>query len=323
MAFNLEEFAKKYYVHPETIDFLKARQADGSRPYYEIGVEAARKASAFVSAKYGGSISFDGTEQEFIVPSPFDTEGIPITLYRPAACDYLTATPMLVYFHGGGNTIGSRQTYETVCKFLARESPCIVVNVEYRLAPEHKFPANHDDAKCVVEWVAINKETLGGTVNSKLGVAGDSAGGRLAAVVCHEAKGLIDFAVLIYPNVSCMFEHPSVQEFHDGPSLTWNVINWFMENYISEEEKSTVRASPIRNKDFSQLPPTLMIIAELDPLRDGCYDYYEKLKSANVNVVARTIKGVPHGFFSLRVAFKETCKEAHTMVVQFIQQFVA
>ncbi|KAL4217790.1 hypothetical protein ACF0H5_022528 [Mactra antiquata] len=320
MSFDFEKFVSTYFVHQETIDFYKARSQDNVKPYYEVGVEEARKTSLATALKYSGNVELDGEEKDIVVPSPYDKDGIPVTLYCPAACDNLPAPTILVYFHGGGNTIGSRKTHVTVCKILARDSPCIVANVEYRLAPEHKFPANNDDAKCVVEWMAANKSVVGGSKESKLGVAGDSAGGRLSAVVSHEAYQLIDFAVLIYPNVSCRFEHPSVVEFGEGPSLSKLTINWFMEQYITEKDLDDARASVIRNKEFSYLPPTLIIVADLDTLRDGCYAYYEKLKEAGVKVEMKTVKGVPHAFWSLQGAFKETCKEAHGAAVKFIQQ---
>ncbi|XP_053408255.1 carboxylesterase NlhH-like isoform X2 [Mercenaria mercenaria] len=320
MSFNFEEFLKKYYVHPETIDFFKARLADNVQPYYEVGVEEARKQSIAAALKYGGSINLEGTEKEFIVPSPHCKDGIPVTVYKPSSCEQLAAPGIVVYYHGGGNTVGCRQTHATVCKIIARDTPCIVVNVEYRLAPEHKFPANVDDSTCALKWVAANKTTIGGNSNSKLGVSGDSAGGKLSAIVCHEAKNKVDFAVLIYPNVSMYFKHPSVEEFRDGPIVSKEVLDWFVDQYITEADKSNPRASVILNKDFSYLPPTQIIVADLDPLRDGCYEYYEKLKEAGVKVELNTIKGVPHAFWSLPVAYKETCGEAHAAAVKFIKE---
>ncbi|XP_060564558.1 ethyl acetate hydrolase-like isoform X1 [Ruditapes philippinarum] len=319
MSFNFEEFVKKYYVHPETIEFFKARLADNVQPYYEVGVEEARKQSVAAAIKYGGTVNLDGKETEFIIPSPHCKDGIPVTVYKPSSCDTLPAPGILVYYHGGGNTVGCRKTHETVCKILARDSPCIVVNVEYRLAPEHKYPANIDDSTCALQWVAANKATIGGNVNSKLGVSGDSAGGKLAAIVCHEAKDLVDFAVLVYPSVSYAAVYPSHKEFKDGPVLSTPIMKWFTDQYITDEDKNKPRASVILNKDFSYLPPTQIIVADLDPLRDGCYAYYEKLKQAGVKVELKTIKGVPHAFWSLTAAYKENCREAHAAAVKFIQ----
>lgn len=320
MSFDFEAFLKKYYVHPETIEFFKARLADNPKPYYEIGVEEARKTSIEAAAKYGGFVDLEGNETEYIIPSPYDKDGIPVTVYKPISCDKLDAPGIVVYFHGGGNTVGCRKTHESVCKIIARDTPCIVVNVEYRLAPEHKFPANVDDCKCAVEWVAANKTTIGGKPGSKLGVCGDSAGGKLAAIVCHEVTKLVDFAVLVYPSVSYKDHFPSQKEFENGPVLSKEVMAWFVEQYIEDADKSNPRASVILNKDFSYLPPTQIIVADLDPLRDGCYAYYEKLKDAGVKVDLKTIKGVPHAFWSLAGAYKETCKEAHEAAVKFIRE---
>ncbi|WAR18907.1 LIPI-like protein [Mya arenaria] len=299
------KFVNKYKPHKETLDFFLARAADGVQPYFEIGVDKARQASIEASEKYGGN-------------------GIQVTVYAPSSCKADDSPTILAYFHGGGNVIGCRKTHQTICKIIAKESPCIVVNVEYRLGPEHRFPANHDDAKTLVQWLAKNKAAVGGDAGSRLGVCGDSAGGRISAVVCHEAADIIDFAVLIYPNVSCRFEHPSVSEFKDGPGVTWTTIEWFMENYFERKsDMGTPRASPLQHADFGKLPPTLIIVAELDPLRDGCHAYEEKLRTAGIPVELQTIKGVPHAFWSLTGAFRETGKEAQSYAVDFIRKFKA
>jgi len=320
MSFDFEAFVKKYYVHPETIAFFLARAAENPKPYYDVGVEEARRTSLEVCTKYSGPDNFDGTETEVIIPSPEVPEGLPSSVYRPKACDNLEAPPIVVYFHGGGNTVGSRKSHEATCKAIASQVPCIFVNVEYRLSPEHKYPANLDDTVVAVTWVAANKTAVGGTSSSKLGVSGDSAGARLAAVACHEIKQGIDFEVLVYPSVGGG-PWPSMQEFEEGPVLAKPTYEWFLAQYgVPESEYGSARASVILNKDFSYLPPTLIIVADLDPLRDGCYAYHEKLKEAGVKVELKTIKGVPHAFWNLPGAFPETCGEAYNVTVDFIRR---
>lgn len=318
MDFDIDEFIKKYDVHDETVAFLRAAAAAGAQPYYEIGVEAARQSFYERNELMAGKTEFEGSEQDIIIPSSDVKDGLPITVYKPKTCDSLQAPAILVYFHGGGHVVGSRKTHETVCKILARDSSCIVVNVEYRLAPEHKFPADHDDANCVVAWVAKNKTVVGGAADSKLGVCGDSAGGTLAASACHELHQLIQFAVLIYPSVDCI-PYPSAKEFRDGPVISTEIIKWYTAQYIKEEEMTSPRCSVIRQKEFHYLPPTIIIVAELDPLRDGCHAYYDVLKKAGVDVEITTVKGVPHGFWSWPALFKQTCSEAHGAATKFIK----
>ncbi|KAL4224206.1 alpha/beta hydrolase fold [Mactra antiquata] len=196
MSFDLDHYIETYEVHPETVAFLKSRSTSGARAYEEVGVEEARENALQTAKKYGGHFEFRGKENEIVVPASSLTDDIPVTVYIPDVCGQTSyPLPLLVYFHGGGNVTKCRKTHETVCRILASKTPCIVLNVEYRLAPEHKFPANHHDAKRVVEWTAENKTLVGGTKDSKLGVAGDSAGGYISAVVCHETKSLIDFAL--------------------------------------------------------------------------------------------------------------------------------
>lgn len=319
MSFDLKSYIETYNPHRETVDYLKGKSEAKSDERY--AVETTREAARKTAQQYGGHVEFNGTENEHIIPPSTNTDTIPVTIYKPESevCDKSTV-PIVVYFHGGGNVIKSRKTNENVCKLLARDTPCIVVNVEYRLAPEHKFPANNDDAKRAVEWVSENKKEVGGESDSKIGVAGDSAGGRLAAVVCHDAFSLIDFAILVYPKVDFTKGYKSTEEFRFGPLLPKRRSDWYAEQYISEEDKSLPRASVILSKDFSYLPPTLIIVAEHDQLRDGCYEYHDKLKAAGVPVQLELIKGVPHSYWSLPGAFKQNCQITNTFISDFIRR---
>ncbi|XP_045169982.2 carboxylic ester hydrolase LipN-like [Mercenaria mercenaria] len=299
MSFDLKSYIQLYNPHQETVDFLKARASRDAKPSFEDGVTAVREAAIKTSKDFGGNVDFSGIEKEILIPPSTTTDTLPITSYKPDTSERSSALPIVVYFHGGGNVTKSRKTNENVCRILANDVPCIVVNVEYRLAPEHKFPKNNEDAKRAVEWVAKNQEVVGGTSDSKLGVVGDSAGGRLAAVVCHEAYTLIDFAILVYPKVDYTKTYKSTEEFRFGPLLPKKRSDWYAHQYIKEDDRCLPRASVILNKDFSYLPPTLIIVAEHDQLRDGCYEYYEKLKASGVTAQIELIKGVPHSFWSL------------------------
>ncbi|XP_062615056.1 ethyl acetate hydrolase-like isoform X2 [Saccostrea cucullata] len=192
---SFDKFKPKYKIHSETENYFKLRAEAGAKPYDQLTVEEAREGNIANAKRFAGTTEFEGTVKEFTVPSKQCSDGIPITVYRSKQCDLCVAPSVFVYFHGGGNVVGCRQTVDTICRIFSRDAPCVVVNVEYRLAPEHKWPANHEDAICVVRWVKMNKGLLGAVNESTVGVGGDSAGGRMAAMVCHELHE-IDYQVI-------------------------------------------------------------------------------------------------------------------------------
>ncbi|KAL5009000.1 hypothetical protein ScPMuIL_014581 [Solemya velum] len=318
MSVNLGDLKEKYKVHAETLEYVQIRSEANVKPYDELSVEEAREASLKVVQLFAGNIEFDGTVKEFPVPSIHCTDGIPVTVYRSKTCDSVVAPSVFVYFHGGGNVIGSRKAVDVICRYFSDKAPCVVVNVEYRLAPEYKFPANHEDAKSVLRWLKESLIFTGAVNESTIGVGGDSAGGRIAATACHEVKN-ISYQVLIYPNVDMRFDYDSVREFENGPVLSKEQLDWFISHYLPESERENPRASPILQPKFDHLPPALFIVAELDPLRDMSYAYSEKLKKAGVPTTVFPVKGVTHGFFHLPGHFKDCCDRAHLKVANFIK----
>lgn len=315
---SFDKFKPKYKIHEETENYFKLRAEAGAKPYDQLTVEEAREGNVANAKRFAGTTEFEGTVKEFTVPTKHCSDGIPITVYRSKHCDLCVAPSVFVYFHGGGNVVGCRQTVDTICRIFSRDAPCVVVNVEYRLAPEHRWPANHEDATCVVRWVKMNKSLLGATNESTVGVGGDSAGARLAATVCHDLPE-IDYQVLVYPNVDLRRNYKSAEEFAEMPGLTKKMVDWFTEKYIDEKDITNPKASAILQKKFSGLPPALIILAELDQNRDQGYAYHEKLKEAGVKSQIFTVKGVTHGFFHLPGHFKECCLRAHEKVSKFIK----
>ncbi|XP_033733979.1 AB hydrolase superfamily protein C1039.03-like isoform X1 [Pecten maximus] len=317
---DLEELKQKYKFHDETLSYFKLRAEAGFGSYPNApSVEAARDINLQVTKKFAGEIEFDGSEKEFNVPSPYVPDGIPVTVYKSKNCSLVVAPSIFVFFHGGGNVVGSRQTCDVICKLFSRDAPCVVVNVEYRLGPEHLFPASNDDAKCVVRWVSMNKSLLGAVNNSTVGVGGDSAGGQLAATVAHQLHSVVNYQILIYPNVDYRRQYASQEEFENFPGLSKEMTQWFSKNYIDDSKKETVLASPILNEKFNCLPPAMIILAEFDVLRDAGYAYHEKLKKAGIRSQTFCVKGVTHGFFHLPGHFKESCQRAHEKVCKFIK----
>ncbi|KAJ8308432.1 hypothetical protein KUTeg_013306, partial [Tegillarca granosa] len=290
MALEFDEIKKKYKFHEETESFFELKAKNNIKPYTELSLEEAREANLNGAKLFGGETEFDGTIKEYFVPSIDCEVLIPVTVYRSRKCSSVVNPSVFIYFHGGGNVVGTRQTVDTICKIFSRDAPCVVVNVEYRLGPEHRFPASCDDAKCVVRWAMMNKGLLGTPNNSVVGVGGDSAGGRLAAVVCHEVEN-IAYQVLIYPSIDFRRHlYKSTEEFTNMPGLTMDMVKWFNDRFIDESDFENPRA---------YLPPTLFILAELDMLKDQGVAYHEKLKEAGVKSQTFTVKGVPHGFFHL------------------------
>ncbi|XP_062593609.1 ethyl acetate hydrolase-like isoform X4 [Saccostrea cucullata] len=315
---SFDKFKPKYKIHAETENYFKLRAEAGAKPYDQLTVEEAREGNIANAKRFAGTTEFEGTVKEFTVPSKQCSDGIPITVYRSKQCDLCVAPSVFVYFHGGGNVVGCRQTVDIICRIFSRDAPCVVVNVEYRLAPEHKWPANHEDAICVVRWVKMNKGLLGAVNRSTVGVGGDGEGSRMAALVCHEVPDL-GYQVLVYPSVDLRRNYKSAEEFAEMPGLTKKMVDWFMDQYIDRSEMGNARASPLLQTNFNTLPPALVIIAELDALRDEGIAYHEKLKEAGVKSQIFTVKGVTHGFFHLPGHFEECCRRAHEKVCKFIK----
>ncbi|XP_071080391.1 ethyl acetate hydrolase-like [Haliotis cracherodii] len=312
------EAGQKYKIHEETLAFFRQQKERGARPYPELSVEEAREANLQTSLFYAGDTEFKGSIKEFTVPSVHCPEGVAVSVYKDSICP-LTA-PVLVYFHGGGMVVGSRQAYDVTCKLIARDTPCIVVNTEYRLAPEHRFPAQFKDVECVTRWVCMNKALIGASNSSRVGVGGDSAGGNLAASVCHHVN--VDFQVLVYPMTDHTCSQPSFGEFATTPGLNQSMIQWFQDlHFSSPEEVKDPRYSPLLHKDFSRLPPAIFVIAELDPLRDCGYAYRDKLSSAGVTTDCITLQGAPHAFFHMPGNYEVNCRLSYEAVTRFIRKF--
>ena len=210
--------------------------------------------------------------------------------------------PLIVYFHGGGWVLGSLETHDGICRSLAVGVDAVVVSVDYRLAPEHRFPAAVDDAYAALVWAAGCAESLGADA-SRLVVAGDSAGGNLAAVLAQMARTAgpeITFQLLVYPVTDHEFTSASMEENATGYYLTRNMMRWFYELYLHDEQDADdVRVSPLRARDLAGLPPAYVMTAEYDPLRDQGIAYAAAMAVAGVPVATRQSPGLFHGFFSM------------------------
>ena len=224
---------------------------------------------------------------------------IPIRVYTPTGDGPF---PLLVFFHGGGWVVCNLDTHDNVCRNLANAAGCVVVSVDYRLAPEYKFPAAPEDCYAATQWVAANASRLNGDA-SRIAVGGDSAGGNLATVVALMARDQggppLLFQLLIYPVTDATGSSPSMIENADGYGLTREDMIWFTNHYLNnEDEQQNPLASPLLAPNLNGLPPALIITAEYDPLRDEAELYGQRLKDAGVPVTTTRYNGAIHGFVS-------------------------
>ncbi|KAH9488539.1 hypothetical protein Btru_062189, partial [Bulinus truncatus] len=314
-------FAEKYKIHEESYEFVRLMLAAGKKPQSELGVEKSREIAKKMSKDFGGCAKFDGEQREIIIPSPYSSSGIPATIYKPA---FVAEVPVImIYYHGGGLVLCSRETHEEALKVIASRSGIIIVNVEYRLLPNPQSPqAPFDDVVVAAKWILENKEAVGGKRNSKVGVGGDSAGGQLAASVTNEVQGL-DFQILIYPMADTNSSNPTFEEFKNAPGLSRESLNWFFQNSLFQipDYKTNPRINVMARTNTKLSPPALILLAELDPLRGCGLDYAEKLKAAGVKVQCKVIEGVPHLFFNMMGVFPKKTNEAYTDIVNFLKQY--
>ena len=231
---------------------------------------------------------------------PVEGGEITVRLYAPAG---VGPHPVLVFYHGGGWVIGDLYTHDGLCRSIVNAAGCAVASVDYRLAPEFKFPIAVDDSYAALKWVAANGPRLG-LDSARLAVGGDSAGGNLAAVMALLARDRrgprILLQVLVYPVTNCDFGTASYAENATGYVLTTEDMRWFWRHYLSREEQGReVTASPFRAKSLADLPPALVMTAGCDPLRDEGEAYAARLRDAAVAVTLTRYPGMFHGFLRM------------------------
>ncbi len=253
---------------------------------------------------------------DFRIPSR-DGFALPARLYAPSTAKL----PLLLYLHGGGFTVGSIATHDTLCRVLAGRSGCAVVSLDYRLAPEHRFPSAANDAWDALEFLARHAGAVGADA-TRLAVGGDSAGGTLAAVCAIQARdaGLpLALQLLFYPGAAARQDTDSHRRFAAGPLLDAPLIDWFFSQYIDDGERDDWRFAPLNADDVEGVAPAWLGLAECDPLVDEGIAYADKLRAAGVPVDLEIYRGVIHEFVKMGRAVPEATK-AHADAARALRE---
>lgn len=287
-------------LDPQMKAVLDQAAAAGGKPFHQMTpVEARQAIDAMFAAFRGTAVEVGRVEDRRIRGAAGE---IPVRIYSPAGAGPFGA---LIYFHGGGWVIGNIETHDATCRQLTAGAGCITISVDYRLAPEHKFPAGPEDCYAATKWAADSARSLNVDPN-RLAVGGDSAGGNLAAAVALMARDRggprLAFQLLIYPATDCADDTPSQHEFAQVSAdylLSRADMEWFWGHYLGPNDKTNPIACPALAKNLSNLPRAFVITAEIDPLRDEGEAYAEALRKAGVNVKLKRYNGVCHGFFSM------------------------
>jgi acetyl esterase len=284
-------------LDPQAQALLDQMAAAGQPPLHELPVEDAR--TGFVAMiELAGEPAPVARVEDRTIPGP--AGAIPVRIYTPEGAGPF---PVLVFYHGGGWVIGNLDGADRPCRSLCAGSGCVVVSVDYRLAPEHRFPAAADDAYAAAQWVSAHAAEIGADP-VRLAVGGDSAGGNLTAVVALMARDnggpAIAFQLLIYPVTGCDLDTGSYRDNAEGYLLTRAAMEWFWGHYVpAEAARRHPYAAPLCAEDLSGLPPAFVVTAEYDPLRDEGEAYAERLRQAGVPVTLKRYAGMIHGFFQL------------------------
>lgn len=287
-------------MHPQVQELVEKIAASDFKAIQDMTPDEARaQYMTMVELRAEEPKAMDKVENRS-VPGPGGD--IPVRIYRPAGVG--DAAPCTVFFHGGGHVFGDLDTHDTLCRNLADATPCVLIAVDYRLAPEHKFPAAAEDAYAALVWVADNAAELN-IDPARIVICGDSAGGNLVAVSALQAREqggpAICHQIAVYPVADYGCDTSSYEKYATGYGmLEADAMRWFREHYLRDEaDRENWLAAPLKAESFAGLPPATVILAECDVLHDEGAAYADALEAAGVPVERRVFEGMIHGFFSL------------------------
>ena len=287
-------------VHPQIQQVIDALAASEFGPVHGLTPAQAREQYERMVQARGIAPAPVGAVEDRAIPGA--AGDLPVRIYRPDAD--AGDLPALIYYHGGGHVIGNLDTHDAVARNLCNGAGCVVVSVDYRLAPEHRFPAAAEDAFAAVRWCAAHGPEIG-IDSQRMAVGGDSAGGNLAAVAALTARDAggpaIRLQVLVYPVTDYACDTQSYRTYGDGYGmLDAQSMRWFRDHYLRDEaDRLDWRAAPLRAEDCSGLPPALVLTAQCDVLHDEGEAYAQRLRAAGVDVDHRDCEGMIHGFFAM------------------------
>ena len=295
-------------VDPQVQAVLDRAAATGASPLHEQSVEEARR--AHVDATEGLAGPSEEVREVLDLAAPGPDGEVPVRVYVPAGGH---VSGVVVFLHGGGWVIGTLDSYDAVCRALANASGAVVASVDYRLAPEHPFPAAVEDSWAALRWAHAHAADLGGDAD-RMALAGDSAGGNLAAVLTRRARDEggppLRFQLLVYPVTDAAMDTRSYEQSARGLYLEREGMAWFWDHYLNGADRGLPDASPLKAPDLSGLPPALVVTAEHDPLCDEGEAYATRLREAGVPVTLRRYPGMTHGFMRWRA----NVDAAHTLI---------
>lgn len=279
---------------PDVATLVARIKNNGAGSMRAAGVEAARRSLESIVRPPGPSMA---TVDDATIDGPHGT--VPLRIYRPHAAP-AQAAPALVWFHGGGMIMGSSTSFDRLARDIAEATAAVVINVDYRLAPEHRYPVANDEAYAALCWVHENAADRG-IDTARIGVGGDSAGGGLAAATALRSRDLggpaIAQQVLFYPGVERRTDRPSMREFGDSPFLTAPDIDWMKSLYLGADAAADdCYGVPALADSLADLPQAIIAVGYGDPLRDGVEAYGDRLREAGVPTAQLRYPGVGHGF---------------------------
>jgi acetyl esterase len=286
---------RKVYLDPQARTLLEMIALAKRIPYTDITPPQARAQFVELCRRTRKPAEWPVTAEDLTLSGP--AGALRARLFR-ATGETGQALPTLLYFHGGGWSIGDIESYDPLCRQLAAAAGCAVLSVDYRLAPEHPFPAAVEDCFAALGAILVEGDRLGLDIG-RLAVGGDSAGGNLAAVTAIEARDAgiaLSAQVLLYPATDFAMDTRSHADYAEGFLLTRDAMNWFAGNYVGMAERRDWRASPLLASDLAHLPPAIVIVGECDPLRDEGRAYAQRLRAAGNEADFQLYPGMIHGF---------------------------